>query len=195
MIGAILGSAIGIGSSIYGGIKASQAAKKANQIEQANYDKQMRDNQNWYDRRYNEDGTQRADAQRILTMTQDNLRRANRAAQGRNAVTGASMEEIAAQKQASADAMADATSKIAVANEARKDDIENNYMARQNALNDAHTKYGVELENQRAKNIQTAAQGVASAAIALGGSIDDINKTTTMGGGSTTDEYGNLIKY
>ena len=92
MIGSIIGGAMKLGGSIFGGIKASREAKK----QQKMLDAQKADNQAWYNRRYNEDGTQRADAQRLLTNTQDLLRRQTMAAQGANAVTGASTEAVAA---------------------------------------------------------------------------------------------------
>ena len=80
-----------LGGSIFGGIKARREAKK----QQKMLDAQKAENQAWYNRRYNEDGTQRADAQRLLTNTQDLLRRQTKAAQGANAVTGASTEAVA----------------------------------------------------------------------------------------------------
>ena len=64
----LIGSAIGAVGSIFGGIKASKAMKKAKR----NVEAQRQKNQDWYDRRYNEDATQRADAQRILRITTRN---------------------------------------------------------------------------------------------------------------------------
>ena len=58
----LIGSAIGAAGSIFGGISASKAMKRAKK----NVEAQRQKNQDWYDRRYNEDATQRADAQRIL---------------------------------------------------------------------------------------------------------------------------------
>ena len=66
MLGSIIGGAISAAGSIFGGISASKAMKKVKR----NLQQQQKDNQNWYDQRYNEDATQRADAQRILTQTQ-----------------------------------------------------------------------------------------------------------------------------
>ena len=65
MLGSAIGGTLGIGASIYGGISASKSMKKIKK----NIENQMRENQDWYDRRYNEDATQRADAQRILSIT------------------------------------------------------------------------------------------------------------------------------
>ena len=60
---------MGAVGSIFGGVSASKAMKKAIN----NVKEQQQKNQDWYDRRYNEDATQRADAQRILTMTEESI--------------------------------------------------------------------------------------------------------------------------
>ena len=126
----LVGAALGAVGSIFGGISASRAMKKAKQNLQDQIDK----NQDWYDRRYNEDTTQRADAQRILTLTEDNIKRRNKAAEGTQAVMGGTEESVAATKAANAQALADATSTIAVNGEQRKDAIEGQYRQRDAAL-------------------------------------------------------------
>lgn len=159
-----------LGGSIFGGIKASREAKK----QQKMLDAQKAENQAWYNRRYNEDGTQRADAQRLLTNTQDLLRRQTMAAQGANAVTGASTEAVAAQKAANNQALATATSTIAAASDARKDNIEQQYQANNNAL--ANKQLQVSQQKQNA--ITQAVQGVAGAADSIGGISDRFDKDT-----------------
>ena len=152
----LVGAAIGAAGSILGGLAASKAMKKARQ----GIERQMRDNQNWYDRRYNEDATQRADAQRLLTATAESIRRRNRGAAGRAAVAGGTEESVAAEKAANASALANATSGIAAQAEARKDAIENQYMAQKQNLQGQLNN----LEMQKAQNIGQAIRGVANAA-------------------------------
>ena len=82
ILGSAIGGSLGIGASIFGGISASKAMKKIKK----NLQSQMQENQDWYDRRYNEDATQRADAQRILTMTNENIKQRNQQAAGAQAV-------------------------------------------------------------------------------------------------------------
>lgn len=150
-----------LGGSIIGGINASREAKK----QQKMLDAQKAENQAWYNRRYNEDGTQRADAQRLLTNTQDLLRRQTEAAQGANAVTGASTEAVAAQKAANNQALASATSTIAAASDARKDNIEQQYQTNNNALADKQMQISLQKQNA----ITQAVQGVAGTADSIGG--------------------------
>ncbi|MDE5869781.1 MAG: hypothetical protein K2H18_06075, partial [Muribaculaceae bacterium] len=59
MVGSLVGAAMKIGGTIFGGISASKAMKRV----KANLESQKAANQDWFDRRYNEDATQRADAQ------------------------------------------------------------------------------------------------------------------------------------
>lgn len=91
----LIGSAIGAAGSIFGGISASKAMKKI----QRNVEAQRQKNQNWYDRRYNEDYTQRADAQRILTQTEESIKNRNKQAAGIQAVMGGTDESLAAAKK------------------------------------------------------------------------------------------------
>jgi len=164
MLGSIIGNAIGALGSIYGGIKASKAMKGVKE----DIDNQRKDNQSWYDRRYNEDATQRADAQRILQITNENIRNRNRAAAGRAAVDGAAMERVAAEKAANNAALADAASQIAVAGASRKDDIEQSYRQQDQALRDKSNQ----MEVNRANAITQAAGGLASAAGEAGMAYD-----------------------
>ena len=128
----IIGSAIGAASAIFGGASASKAAKEQTKLVNA----QRKKNQDWYDRRYNEDATQRADAQRILTQTEESIKNRNRQAAGAAAVMGGTDESVAAAKAANNEALADATAQIAANAEARKDNIEATYLQNDAALNE-----------------------------------------------------------
>lgn len=165
MIGSLIGGAVGAIGSIFGGISASKAMKKVKN----NLEEQQANNQAWYDRRYNEDATQRADAQRILSMTEEAIKNRNRQAAGIQAVTGGTEESVAATKAANAKAMADAASQIAAAGDRRKDRIEEQYQRRDAALNDALNN----MEINKAGQIATAVKGVADAGAGFGGSVDD----------------------
>ena len=164
LISGIVGGALGAAGSIFGGISASKAMKKVRKNLQA----QKQANQNWYDRRYNEDATQRADAQRILTRTEESIRNRNRQAAGAQAVMGGTDESTAAVKAANAQALADATSQIAAAADARKDQIEQTYQQRDSQINEALNN----LEINKAQAIGQAVQGVAQAGAGIAGAFD-----------------------
>lgn len=155
----LIGSAIGAAGSIFGGISASRAMKKMKR----NVEAQRQKNQNWYDRRYNEDATQRADAQRILTQTEDSIKQRNRASAGSSAVMGGTDESVAAAKQANNQALADATSSIAANADARKDNIESTYMQNDNAFQEQLNQ----IQQGKAQAITGAVQGLTNMASQL----------------------------
>lgn len=163
LIGNIAGGALGAAGSIFGGISASKAMRRVKKNLQA----QKEANQNWYDRRYNEDATQRADAQRILTQTEESIRNRNRQAAGAQAVMGGTDESTAAAKAANAQALADATSQIAVNAENRKGQIEQTYQQRDSQINEALNN----LEINKAQAISQAVQGVAKAGAGIAGAF------------------------
>lgn len=163
MIGSIVGAGLSAVGSIFGGISASKAMKKVKKNLQA----QKQANQDWYDRRYNEDATQRADAQRILTKTEESIKNRNRQAAGAQAVMGGTEESVAAAKAANNQALADATSQIAVNAEARKEQIEQTYQQKDAQISDALNN----LEINKAQAISSAVQGVAQAGAGMAGAF------------------------
>lgn len=167
MIGAIAGAALGAAGSIAGGIASSKARKKAKQY----LEQQQKENQDWYNRRYNEDETQRADAQRLLTMTEEAIKNRNKASAGTQAVMGGTEESVAADKAANAQALADATAKIASNASSRKDSVESQY--RQTNQSIENQLAGV--EQQRATDVANATTGVLQTAGSIANSIDSAN--------------------
>lgn len=162
MIGGIIGAAAGAAGGILGGLAKNSALRR--QIAAVN--NQKADNQAWYDRRYNEDATQRADAQRMLTLTAERMKRANRAAAGTAAVMGGSAESVAAAKAASNQALADTASQIAAAGAARKDNIENQYIERKNTLQNQINE--LDAQKQSALDIASGAIGGAASGFEKG---------------------------
>ena len=163
LIGSIAGGALGAAGSIFGGISASKAMRRVRK----NLEAQKQDNQNWYDRRYNEDATQRADAQRILTMTEESIKTRNRQAAGAQAVMGGTDESLAATKEANAKALADAASQIAVNGENRKDQIEQTYRQRDAQIDETLNNVDI----NKAQAIGQAAQGVMKVGSGIAGAI------------------------
>jgi hypothetical protein len=157
MLGGLIGGALGAIGGIFGGISKNRMLKQ----QQRMVDEKKRENQDWYDRRYNEDSTQRADAQAMLTHTADMIRRRNQQAAGSAAVMGGTDESVAATKEANAKALADATSQIAVAGEQRKDKIEGQYMSRKDALDE-------QLRALRGQKVD----GFGMVSNAIGGAVD-----------------------
>ena len=156
-IGSMIGAGMTAASAIYGGIKNAKAYKDVI----GNIKQQQQDNQDWFDRRYNEDSTQRADAQALLTATEESIRNRNRQAAGAAAVMGGTDESVATAKAANNQALVDATSKIAAAADQRKDAIENQYMSTKSNLNS-------QINDMTLKKAQSTADAVKDVADAAG---------------------------
>ena len=160
MIGSIIGAGVGLFSSIYGGIKASKQAKKA----EAELKSQRQANEDWYRRRYNEDYTQTAEAQRLMTQARDLAREQIQGAVGRQAVMGGTTEVANARAQA-ADMVSDTLADLAVVGSKRKDAIESQYLQRDSQISQQYQN----LYNQRAANISNAAGAGMKAGMELVG--------------------------
>lgn len=161
MIGGIASAAMKIGSGIFGGIKAAKEAKKQKEM----VEQSKRENEAWFNRRYNEDATQRADAQRMLTYVNDSIKNQNRTAAGTAAVAGGSTEAVAAQKAASNAALSGAASNITAQADARKDAIEQQYQANKESYNQQLR----DISRSKTDAITQAIGGVSAAADTIGG--------------------------
>ena len=164
MLGALIGAGLGLASSIAGGIANRKARRKQEQM----IAKQQRENQAWYDRTYNADPTKRADTVRLLTQMQEQIKNRNKAAKGRQAVMGGTEDSTTAVKEANNKTLADTTSQIVSANDARKDNIEQQYMNRKNQLQ--NQQMGMEAE--KAADTANAVAGVAGTASNIAATID-----------------------
>lgn len=161
------------GGDLYSKNKASGAAQQGIQYQKGkdgiinNEESRL---QNWYDRNYNADTTQRADAQQLLNYTAEQIKKRNKQAAGTAAVMGGTEESVAAEKAANASAMAETVSKIAAAGESRRDHIDAAYLEGMQGI--ANQRLGQmdkmsDIELERSKQI-------AGAGSALGGLNVDV---------------------
>ena len=164
MLGALIGAGLGLANSIAGGVANRKARRKQEQM----IAQQQRENQAWYDRTYNADPTKRADTVRLLTQMQEQIKNRNKAAKGRQAVMGGTEDSTTAVKEANNKTLADTTSQVVAANDARKDNIEQQYMNRKNQLQ--NQQMGIEAE--KAADTANAVAGVAGTAANIAASLD-----------------------
>ena len=164
MIGTLIGAGLGLASSIAGGIANRKARKKQEQL----LAQQQRDNQAWYDRKYNEDPTKRADTVRLLTQMQEQIKNRNRAAKGRQAVMGGTEDSTTAVKEANNKTLADTTSQIVAANEARKDAIEQQYQQNKRSIQGQQ----MQMEAEKSADTANVAAGVAGTAANIASALD-----------------------
>lgn len=164
MIGTLIGAGLGLASSIAGGIANRKARRKQEQM----LAQQQRENQAWYDRRYNEDPTKRADTVRLLTQMQEQIKNRNRAAKGRQAVMGGTEDSTTAVKEANNKTLADTTSQIVAANEARKDAIEQQYQQNKRSIQGQQ----MQMEAEKSADTANAVAGVAGTAANIAATLD-----------------------
>lgn len=164
MIGALIVAGLSIASSIAGGIANRKARRKQEQM----LAQQQRENQAWYDRRYNEDPTKRADTVRLLTQMQEQIKNRNRAAKGRQAVMGGTEDSTTAVKEANNKTLADTTSQIVAANEARKDNIEQQYQQNKRSIQGQQ----MQMEAEKSADTANTVAGVAGTAANIAATLD-----------------------
>lgn len=164
MLGALIGAGLGLASSIAGGVANRKARRKQEQM----IAQQQKENQAWYDRTYNADPTKRAGTVRLLTQMQEQIKNRNKAAKGRQAVMGGTEDSTTAVKEANNKTLADTTSQIVAANDARKDNIEQQYMNRKNQLQNQQ----MGLDAEKAADTANAVAGVAGTAANIAAAID-----------------------
>ncbi|MEG1543264.1 MAG: hypothetical protein RR382_01890 [Tannerellaceae bacterium] len=166
MIGSLIGAGLSAVGSIGGALAGRSAAKKQAEM----LKNQQAKNQAWYDRRYNEDSTQRADAQAALTRMKDAMTQRSQASAGAAAVMGAGPEAQAVENESQNQALAATVSNIAQAGEQRKDAIEGQYLQQDAALTGA----AMGMEAQKGQNIAGAIGGIGQAAAGIATSFNQV---------------------
>lgn len=167
----VWGTVISAAASIAGSVISGNNAAKAERRRRANIQKQLDENQAWYNKNYNEDFTQRADAQAVLQRTEENIKKRNQQARARQAVLGGTEESVAAEKEANNKALADATSSIAVAAQQRKDNIEQQYQ--QNKAN-----LQAQLNDSQAAQAQNVSEAGTNILNTVGSIANALNSTS-----------------
>lgn len=179
MYGALIGAGVSLLSSVIGGAQASIYAEKA----EKELKSQRQLNEDWYRRRYNEDYTQTAEAQRLMTQAKDLAKEQIQSAIGRQAVMGGTTEVDNARKQAG-DIVSDTFVDLAVEGSRRKDAIESQYLQRDAQF----SKQYQDMYNQRAASSTAAANQGMQAGMGLLGA--DLNSHMDTGKGL----FGSLFR-
>lgn len=180
MWGAIAGAAMSGISSLVGGSKAKRYANRAEE----ELEKRKTDNDLWYNRRYNEDATQTAEAQNILRQANETAKAAMAKARGAQAVMGGTEESVAGTRDANAKLLGNTVAKIAASGTARKDAIESQYLQNKNAISQQFQK----LYSGQAANATDATSQATKAGMGLVGA--DMESKLQSGKGL----FANLFK-
>ena len=157
-----IAAAIAAATAIAGGVAKSVSARRAAAKRQAEINRQRAAETALYNKRFYEDGTQRADVRRALTEANARLQRNSQGASGRNAMTGGTNAESAAAKEVNNEAYASMVSKAAAGAEVRREAAEERFSNRSVTISDQQS----ELDAQRAADKQSA---ITDAAGNMGG--------------------------
>lgn len=156
-------SVIGAGLGVAGGIAGAFGAANAMRKYDDSVNRMAADNENWFNKEYNSDYTQRADAQRMLTQVKDFAKNRVRQAEGQAAISGATPEAEALAKKDASDAVADATGNIAAAGAQYKQGVMDKYLTQKSNLD--------QLKAQGYMNRAAAYGQAGSNALGFGGDL------------------------
>lgn len=144
----LLGGAIGLGASIFGGNKAGKQRRKMNRY----LDKQDRENKAQYNSDYYSDYTQRSDVQSLMSQLSNNLKKYNKRAENTAVVTGATPEQLGASKEQANKVISDTYSNLGAMGQQWKDRVSNRYLERKNNI--AQQRMGLMSQNaQSSENL------------------------------------------
>lgn len=166
----MIGSLVGLAGSVVGGILSANQRRKAERERKAAIEADKAANKAWYERRYHEDATERADAKRAIAKMEQYLRDRNKDIAGRQAVMGGTDEAVAAAKQQGVEAMGNTIADIGAAGAARKDAVEADYRAQDAALRAEERGVAQAQSERRAGELNKAIGAITNTA----GNIADI---------------------
>ena len=126
----LIQAGVGLGQSIYSGIKAGEDRKKADALQT----KQESDNEKWYNNEYYTDYSKRADSQNLLKRLKETTDSNNKQVEMTQAITGATPESVQASKNANNKVIADTYGNLAAMGARFKDNVMQTYMGRKDNL-------------------------------------------------------------
>lgn len=173
MVGAIIGAAAQVGSSIYGAIKSSQANKRAEDLLRNQRD----ENRKWYETRMAEDYTRRADVQNILRKQRELFQDQYKRARATNVVAGGTDESLALQQAGANETMGETMADVAANAADYKDAVEQQFREKDAALDQQE----VAIQQNKAQQIANAAGQMGSAVSGLvSGGMNKAGGTKTL---------------
>ena len=175
-IASAIGAGVGLATSLFGGMSASEAAREA---ERRQRQQEARENA-WYTRRYNEDYVDTAAGQNLVRRAKDYAKEQWKKAAGAQAVAGGTDAATAMAKEAGNKMVGDTIANIAATDQARKDNVDNMHRQAQEKF----AQMDIAREQQRAQNITNAAQSASNAIMQAAGAVEQagINKVNLQGG-------------
>ncbi len=173
-----IGAGVGLASSLFGGISASNAAREA---ERRQRQQEAKENA-WYNRRYNEDYVDTAAGQNLVRRAKEYAKENWKKAAGAQAVAGGTDAATAMAKEAGNKMVGDSIANIAATDQARKEHVDDLHRQAESQF----AQMDMNRELQRAQSITDAAQGASNAIMSVAGALDGAGKN--LQGGSNNSK-------
>ena len=126
--------AIGLGTSLIGGIMGASNAAKARREQQRQIRQEQAAKEGWYNRNYYQNYLDSTEAQSAMTRLRDTLRRRGEENRAAAAITGATQEAVTAQQANDGQAVAQAMQGLAEKGDAIKRQTDAQYMGYQSDI-------------------------------------------------------------
>lgn len=175
-IATAVGAALAVGSSLWGGAKASDAANKVNKMIES---EKANDNA-WYRRRYNQRFADTAAGQEYRRQAMEVAGKIWKRADGARRVAGATDESAAMAKEAGNKIVGDTIGGMAARDTQRQDAVDAQHRSIQHQL----TQQQIGVEQQRAAQITNAAQNASNALMMAGAYYDEARDLKKITGAS-----------
>lgn len=176
----LIQTGIGLGQSIYSGIKAGEERRKAEALQQ----KQMADNEAWYNNEYYTDYTKRADSQNLLKRLKETTDSNNKRAEMTAAITGATPESVQSQRDANNKIVSDTYGNLAAMGAQHKDNVQQQYLARKDGYNRNmyNTLLGNAASNEQGmyNGLRQIGSGLTGALANYGSKVSDLTKNKSF---------------
>lgn len=173
-VASAVGAAIGLGSTIFGGIQSSKAEKRAREREEKAYNSQ----QAYWKRKYNEDYSDTAAGRNMLRRAKEFADANWKKSQGAAAVGGASDASVAMAKEQGNKVYSDTMASLASADVQRKDSAAMGIMNSEASNAQAQANQA----RQQGANIANVASGLSNAAMMAGAAIDSGSQASKTSG-------------
>lgn len=183
------GLALGIGSSIFGGLSSAAAARRAERLRR----EQDARNNAWFNRKYNESYIDTAAGRNAIRQAQDYARTMTKRAEGAAAVTGGTDAAVAQAKESANKMIGDTIGNLAAQDTARKEGAEATHLQQQAQS----TAWQMQNQQMKANAIAQAASGASNALIQgaamLGKSSGATDASRNLANGQTYADASNKV--
>lgn len=171
MIADVISGIVGGGIQLYSAHKGQQESERLNKQAQDELSGRRRENKEWYNQKMNEDYMMRSDVQNVLRKQRELLQEQYQRARATNIVAGGTDEALALQQQAANKAMGETMANIASSASSYKDNIEQQYRAKEDSLSTQQQQF---YTNQAKEVAAAASQATKSGSTLLSNGLEGI---------------------